>query len=170
MTSVAVLGSSPTAFVFLDSLARLCGVSSSHKCSKATPIVVFTLGTTSVYFSEGAVDTTARRRLSTIGGSSMGTGRKFSQKGLRAPRRRLSSVESSTTSSVSVSSISFNVNGSPSDMVEGGVTSIRLASTDDGRVRIWQLCDVLTYGFAQTRRCRYIRLWGFNVEAPRPGE
>lgn len=99
------------------------------------PVVVHNAGTSSVSFSEGAVDMSARRRLSTISGGGRGWERNIPQKQSRVPRRRLNVVETSTTSSISVASVQFNINGAPSTEVEGGMTSVRLASTDDRSVR-----------------------------------
>lgn len=105
--------------------------------STTAPIVTLDLGTSAVSFSEGAVDTSTRRRLSTIDRGGRSGERKPPHKQSRVPRRRLNAVETSATSSISVASVQFNVNGAPSTAVEGGMTSARLASTDDGSVRAW---------------------------------
>lgn len=111
--------------------------------SPTAPFVVHNAGTSSVSFSEGAVDTSARRRLSTISGGGRGWERKLIHKQSRVPHRRLNAVETSTTSSISVASVQFNINGAPSTEVEGGMTSVRLASTDDGSVRACITYDIV---------------------------
>ena len=58
------------------------------------------------------------------------------EKARRSTRsRHLSLFEAAATSAVTLGSMEFSVNGRPSEAVRGGVTSVRLTSSDDGSVR-----------------------------------
>ena len=52
-----------------------------------------------------------------------------------AQSRHLARIEPAATSTVTVGSTEFSVNGRPSEAAKGGVTHIRLTRTDDGNVR-----------------------------------
>lgn len=54
--------------------------------------------------------------------------------------RRLAAFEAAATSAVTLGSMEFSLNGRPSEAAEGGVTSVRLTSSDDGSVRADREC------------------------------
>lgn len=100
-------------------------------------------GTSKVSFAEEDEESSTERQRMAANrfASSTRLGQARSSTSSVYPRpRRLASIETAATSAVGVGSIQFAVNGRPSDAVQGGVTNVRLTSTDDGSVRIDQTC------------------------------
>lgn len=54
----------------------------------------------------------------------------------RIRRRRLSTHETTSTIAIGVTTVSFNTRGRPSEEVEGGVTSIKIKDSVDGKVSV----------------------------------
>lgn len=97
--------------------------------------VVEGIGTSKVSFAEATPDGPSQRRRLTLASATSDRGRSKAPFRGSTQSRHLALFETAATSAVTVGSIEFSVNGRPSEAVEGGVTSVRVISSDDGSVR-----------------------------------